>query len=564
MPKISLLIHTASYDNFLFNQGIHSYFETVTDCLKRQTFKDFEFIFIDAFYEDNKDNFKKIIKSLPFLVKHVAIHKNHRYWYDKGYCYISAAKNTGILYADGELVISCDDAELFPEQLLQKYWDHYQSGYLMLGVHKRMKSINTENGFPVYPITGEIYINDHRMETAMRKGDNNKVYHHKFGNWAFAGTSFKLEDAVFLNGYNERMDGCKSLEDCEFGERLSIKGNKFAIDQDGFFYIIDHSCYSDAIPQIPFENDGQASSPVPVKRNGKEISHFIAVENHGMFMCARELLEIKANRPHITTKHLEIIQRETIKYRQFDPLAPENAEKLGVWMQTPSFDLRKEREELRQSKDWIWQEQMILKEEQIKEILPTLHGWCTIEKAMKLVTLIQEHKLETCLEIGVFGGSSLIPQVMAVKANGKGMVYGIDPWQVEAALDGMVHEAHKSWWSTVNLEEIYQYCTAAITSQNLNPYCTLIRDKADNVVNQFADESLDLLHIDGNHSEDHAYNDAVNYLPKVKRGGYIMFDDIWWTEENNHVTTRKAILYLMQYCDKVDVINNDCLLLVKQ
>ena len=83
--------------------------------------------------------------------------------------------------------------------------------------------------------------------------------------------------------------------------------------------------------------------------------------------------------------------------------------------------------------------------EEAKGILPTIQGWCTIEKAAKLIELIVSNKLETCVEIGVFGGSSLVPQAMAIRYNGGGLVYGIDPWENNSALEEMVHPDHRKW-----------------------------------------------------------------------------------------------------------------------
>lgn len=201
--------------------------------------------------------------------------------------------------------------------------------------------------------------------------------------------------------------------------------------------------------------------------------------------------------------------------------------------------------------------------EEAKGILPTIQGWCTIEKAAKLIELIVSNKLETCVEIGVFGGSSLVPQAMAIRYNGGGLVYGIDPWENNSALEEMVHPDHRKWWSELNYNTIYNDCVKNLEKQKLSKYCKLMRAKSEDVVNEFKDESIDLLHIDGNHSEVLSYKDATLYLPKVKKNGYIMFDDIWWCEVENHVTTRKAIVYLLESCDRVDTINNDCLVLQK-
>jgi glycosyltransferase involved in cell wall biosynthesis len=354
-PKISLMIHTASHDVFLQNQNINSYFESVVDCLKRQTFKAFEFIYIDTFYEDNKEKFENIIKDCPFQIKHVPIHKNHRYWFDQDCCYISAAKNTGVLYADGDLLITCDDGEYFPDDLLQRYWANYNDKFLMHAFHKRMKTIKTDNGEIVYPIDGDIYINDHRASNVA----TNPVYRHNYGTWAFAGSSFTLEDALKLNGFNERMDGCKSLEDCDFGTRLQMIGRQFTLDKAGFVYILDHQSYGDAMNcnwESKTEADGQLTTPVSAIEPKKKINNLIAIENYGMCRCAIELIDLRANWNPLTPKHFEIIKRETIKYRNFDPFEEANKSNIEIWLKTPTFDLKKERTELRVSTDWKWNE----------------------------------------------------------------------------------------------------------------------------------------------------------------------------------------------------------------
>lgn len=344
------MIHTASSDNFLQNQGIPSYFEAVCDCLNRQSFRAFEFIYIDTFYEDNQENFAKIISTLPFQVKHVPIHPGHRYWYDLNHIYISAAKNTGILYADGGLIVTCDDGEFFPEDFLLRYWQNYNNGYLTHSYHKRMTNIKTENGKPIYPIDGDIYINDHRAKHV----ENQQTYPHKHGTWAFAGSSFTLVQALQLNGFNEKMDGCKSLEDCDFGTRLGMVGAKFILDKEAYLYIVDHQSYSEAA--VTIGPDGQQTMPLcsPVKQ--KNITNLIAIENYGICRCSVELLDVRANCGQLTDKHFEIIKRETLRYRGFDPLAEDNKANLDIWLKTPNFDLKKERQILRESADWKWHE----------------------------------------------------------------------------------------------------------------------------------------------------------------------------------------------------------------
>lgn len=201
--------------------------------------------------------------------------------------------------------------------------------------------------------------------------------------------------------------------------------------------------------------------------------------------------------------------------------------------------------------------------EKVNSILPTIHGWCCFEKASKFINNIVAEKPQLIVEIGVFGGSSLIPQALALKHNGSGKIYGIDPWTKGAALECMIDDVHKQWWESLDLESIYNHCKENIQKYEVEQYCELIRDKSENVVNQFEDNSIDILHIDGNHSEDLSYKDSTLYFPKVKKGGLIFFDDIFWTEGNNYATTRKAISYLLQFCNKIEIVNNDCMILRK-
>lgn len=342
--KITVTIHTASQDDFLQNQGIDSYFENVCINLSRQTFRSFELVYVDTHYEKNKTKFDAIFPRYSLYVKHVPVHPNHRYWYDLGGTYISAAKNTGILYADGELVVSLDDAEFMPDDLLSRYWGHYQNGHYMFALHKRLKNISTANGKVIFPISGEEYINDHRFLNMTQD-----VMRHTVGNNAFAGTSYSLLDALHLNGFNERMDGCKSLEDCDFGFRLEAIGRKFVFDKLGFVYILDHQSYTDKYINTGWSEAMEIqSSDLGAAKNNRKVESIVCVENYGVHMFAVKLRHLQANNYDLEQHHYDILREETQKYRNFDIFADDHKEKLEMWKQVPKFDLKDEREKLRQ------------------------------------------------------------------------------------------------------------------------------------------------------------------------------------------------------------------------
>lgn len=204
----------------------------------------------------------------------------------------------------------------------------------------------------------------------------------------------------------------------------------------------------------------------------------------------------------------------------------------------------------------------------IEDSLPSLAGWCHIDKACCLAKMIVEGKPKKVLEIGVFGGQSLIPMAMALKHISSGnesfvrTAYGIDPWTTEACLEEMVEPANKKWWSALNIGEIHMGCVAAIKRLGLADVCQLIQAKAEDAAVLFRDGEIGLLHIDGNHSEAVSFKDAVAWLPKVAAGGIIALDDASW-HENGVNTTRKALQHLLDNgCEKIDAVG-DCVILRK-
>lgn len=195
--------------------------------------------------------------------------------------------------------------------------------------------------------------------------------------------------------------------------------------------------------------------------------------------------------------------------------------------------------------------------------LDTIEGWCDKEKAKKLYDLINEIKPSLCVEIGVFGGSSLIPQALALKHNNKGKIFGIDPWNNSCAVEAMENPANKNWWGSVDLEKVYNKFLNKIKSYDVENFVNIYRNKSSEVVNRFDDNSIDILHIDGNHCEKISYADAVDYYPKIKIGGYIFFDDINWRENTKEISTEKGVNYLLQFSEQIGLFGRDCMLMKK-
>ncbi|MEM1282352.1 MAG: class I SAM-dependent methyltransferase [Chlamydiota bacterium] len=189
-----------------------------------------------------------------------------------------------------------------------------------------------------------------------------------------------------------------------------------------------------------------------------------------------------------------------------------------------------------------------LSKEKAMKSLKITEGWCTEFKASILYDIVSMMKPDKVVEIGVWGGSSLIPMAYALKNNGYGIIYGIDPWsQAESAAgqDGV----NRQWWSTVNHDIIFSGLKNTIVKLGLYGQIHLVRSTSKDAE---IIEEIDILHIDGNHSEITSYLDVTKWVPQVRKGGLIIFDDINWA------TTSKAVAWLDEHCVKLIEYKDVC------
>lgn len=102
----------------------------------------------------------------------------------------------------------------------------------------------------------------------------------------------------------------------------------------------------------------------------------------------------------------------------------------------------------------------------------SIEGWCSREKAEKLMDLIFDTHPNICVEIGVFGGSSIYPTACALKYLNNGIVYAIDPWSKEECLKGYPPgDQHYVWWDMLDQEKIYLGFQTMLNRFNLEPFC---------------------------------------------------------------------------------------------
>jgi len=166
--------------------------------------------------------------------------------------------------------------------------------------------------------------------------------------------------------------------------------------------------------------------------------------------------------------------------------------------------------------------------EYIEKTVPTLHGWCTPEKAKHLYYLVLEQgDNPLCVELGVFAGRSLMPMALGAKYMG-GNAVGIDSWSKEACEQGVNDIANTEWWNTIDYDFFYNYTHKVMADAGLSEVTRLIRSKSSDAVSGFEANSISMLHQDSNHSEEVTVEEVNIWYDKVKIGGYWIFDDTDW------------------------------------
>jgi hypothetical protein len=184
--------------------------------------------------------------------------------------------------------------------------------------------------------------------------------------------------------------------------------------------------------------------------------------------------------------------------------------------------------------------------QRISEIVPSMHGWMPVKKALQMADEIINNKVDLSVEIGVFGGRGSAACGLAHQEAG-GIHYGLDTWEKSTALEGENDAVNNAWWSGVNLEEIYRTAHGSLFHYNLSFHARLLRLSSYQASRIFKPATIGLLHIDGNHSEQASCQDVDMWFPLVKPGGVIFFDDANWA------TTQRAQKMLDHACSRSEL-----------
>lgn len=182
------------------------------------------------------------------------------------------------------------------------------------------------------------------------------------------------------------------------------------------------------------------------------------------------------------------------------------------------------------------------------EILP---GWCSEWKFRDIYETVRASRAPRCVEIGVHGGRSLLAFAHGIKDSdgSAGFVFGIDPYDREKVREGGDGATNHDWWTQEALDALFLKSFLMLSDRRIGVYAIILRLDSLSAHKRWSPQSFDFLHIDGNHSELCSCRDVQLYLPLVRQGGIIYFDDINWP------TTLRAQGMLAEQCDLLRVVD---------
>ena len=136
----------------------------------------------------------------------------------------------------------------------------------------------------------------------------------------------------------------------------------------------------------------------------------------------------------------------------------------------------------------------------------TEHIWF----AYDLVAQLQPRLL---VELGTDRGESYFAFCQSVQENKTGTVsFAVDHWR---------GDAHSGSYDETTFAEVVRHNGTHYAS-----FSTLLRGSFDEALGCFPPESIDLLHIDGHHTEAAVRHDVESWLPRLRPGGILLMHDV--------------------------------------
>ena len=136
------------------------------------------------------------------------------------------------------------------------------------------------------------------------------------------------------------------------------------------------------------------------------------------------------------------------------------------------------------------------------------------DSAWLLYGLVRSMKPQVCVEIGSARGKSACFIGLALKRNGQGKLYAIDPHM-------------RTNWNDVASVDTHPLIIKNLHTAGVTDYVEIVRKTSAEAVKNWKPE-IDVLFIDGDHSYEGVKADWDRFLPFMKPFGAVIFHDTLW------------------------------------
>lgn len=151
--------------------------------------------------------------------------------------------------------------------------------------------------------------------------------------------------------------------------------------------------------------------------------------------------------------------------------------------------------------------------------LPEGYSEQRILKGMRLIYAVRP---KICVFIGPYGIASVYPSACALRFFKKGALYTVHPWcREELRIEG-----DKKWKKMADFSLEYRRFLTQLRKFSFDSFCFPLKMDAEDATRFFAEESIDILHIDCRWRCPFALVDSMLFYPRVKEGGFIWLDNV--------------------------------------
>lgn len=150
------------------------------------------------------------------------------------------------------------------------------------------------------------------------------------------------------------------------------------------------------------------------------------------------------------------------------------------------------------------------------------------------------------MEIGAYHGANVCSYMKTYARHNNTEIHCVDPW--------FNYDGYNEYLT--NQSSNYSLFLGNISKLSPNDINKIYihRGLSGDIVPTFKNESFDIIFIDGNHTKRYVLEDSIICLNKIKKGGWIIFDDTHDTEVNEAVQSFLKIN--SHYFDEIKLQNS--------